>query len=123
MTWMRNLLFLGLVGGGVIALVVNLMPPRQTKALTSYDASVYRSPEFRSAVDRVDATFRQQWASENLRPAESAPNLLVARRLSLGLMGTVPSVEEIRQIESLPPAEQLPWWLDHVLQDPRFADY
>src|SRR5258708_28243488 len=123
MTWMRNLLFLGLVGGGVTALVVNLMPPRQSKALTPYDAAAYRAPEFRRAVDRVNATFRQHWASENLKPARPAPNLLVARRLALGLMGTVPSLEEIRQIESLPPAEQVPWWLDHVMQDQRFADY
>jgi len=123
MTWMRNLLFVGLVGGGVVALVVNLMPPRQTKALTPYDPSAYRAPEFRSTLDRVNATFRQQWASEKLTPAQPAPNLLVARRLSLGLMGTVPSLEEIRQIESLPPDEQMPWWLDHVLQDQRFADY
>ena len=32
MIWMRNLLFLGLVGGGVFAVGYNLMPPRAPKA-------------------------------------------------------------------------------------------
>ena len=43
--------------------------------------------------------------------------------LALGLVGTVPSLEEIRQLETLPTEQRLPWWLDHLLQDRRFADY
>src|SRR3954453_6346616 len=123
MTWMRNLLFLGLVGGGVVALIANLMPPRQTKALTPYDSDAYRAAEFRGTVDRVNDTFRQQWASEKLRHAAPAADLLVARRLALGLMGTVPSLEEIRRLEALPSEERLPGGVGHVLQDRRFADY
>lgn len=38
-------------------------------------------------------------------------------------MGTIPSLEEIRQFESRPEGERLTWWIDHVLQDRRFADY
>ena len=102
--WMRNLLFLGLVGGGVFTLGYNLMPPRAPKPVTRYDASAYQDPDFRAAVDRVDASFRQQWAEQKLQPAPPAPDLVVARRLALGLMGTVPSLEEIRQFERLPPA-------------------
>ncbi len=123
MIWMRNLLFLGLVGGGLFVVGVHLMPPRATRALTAYDAGAYLEPEFRDSVERVNVSFRQHWAAEGTRPAAPAPNLLVARRLSLGLLGTVPSLEEIRQFEALPAEEQLPWWLDHVLQDRRCADY
>jgi hypothetical protein len=43
--------------------------------------------------------------------------------LGLALVGTVPSLEEVRQLESLPPADRLPWWVDHLLRDRRFADY
>jgi hypothetical protein len=123
MTWLKNLLFIGLVLGGGIALVSKLMPPREMKAITSYDANTYRDPEFRAAVDRVNSSFRQQWASEQLKPSSAASDLQIARRLSLGLLGTVPSLEEIRQIESLPHDERMPWWIDHILQDQRFADY
>jgi hypothetical protein len=38
-------------------------------------------------------------------------------------MGTVPSLEEIRQFEALPPEQRMPWWIDHVLADGRYHDY
>ncbi|HEY7312628.1 MAG TPA: DUF1549 domain-containing protein [Gemmataceae bacterium] len=120
--WRRNLLFLGLVGGGLFALGANLMPPRQPKPLTSFDASAYQSPGFRAVVDRVDISFRHQWREQGLRTAPPAPDLAVARRLALGLMGTIPSLEEIRQFEYLPADQRLPWWIDHIVQDRRYAD-
>src|SRR5437660_1102638 len=98
--WLRNLLFLSLVGGGLVALGAGLMPPRQPKQVTRYDASAYQAPEFRDAVARVDGAFRRQWAEGKMRPAPAASNLAVARRLALGLMGTIPSLEEVRQLES-----------------------
>lgn len=123
MLWLRNLLFLGLVGGGVLALGANLVPPRETNPLTPFDPARYQHPDFRTTVEKVDASFRAQWEAEKLTPAPVASDLQRARRLSLGLMGTVPSLEEVRQFESLPPEERMPWWVDHVLQDRRFDDY
>jgi hypothetical protein len=123
MMWPRHLLLLGLVGGGVFALGVNLMPPSRPGPLGHFDARAYREPDFRAAVDRVDASFRAHWREQGLRVAPAASDLVVARRLALGLMGTVPSLEEIRQFEALPADERLPWYLDHILQDRRFADY
>jgi hypothetical protein len=122
-TWARNLLFLAVVGGGLFALAVNILPPRKPDQITRYEAGEYREPEFRAAVGHVDAAFRQQWASEGLTPADPAPDLIPARRLALGLMGTIPSLEEVRQFEALPPDQRMPWWIDHVLADTRFHDY
>jgi hypothetical protein len=121
--WKRNLLFLGLLGGGIFALGANLLPPREPKPVTRYDAAAYQSADFLDAVARVDATFHKAWADDKIEPAPPASDLLVARRLSLALMGTIPSLEEIRQFEYLPPDERLAWWIDHILQDRRFADY
>jgi hypothetical protein len=121
--WARNLLFAGVVGGGLVALVVNLLPPRHPAHITHYDTATYQDPEFREVVLRVDVAFQQDWASNGLKPADPAPDLIQARRVSLGLMGTVPSLEEIRQFEALPPDQRLPWYLDHVLADERFHDY
>jgi hypothetical protein len=123
MIWMRNLLFVSLVGGGLFTVGYQLIPPRAPKPVTRYDANAYSDPQFRDTVDRVDASFREQWSAAKVRPARPAPDLLVARRLALGLVGTVPSLEEIRQLETLPAEQRLPWWLDHLLQDRRFADY
>jgi hypothetical protein len=121
--WARNLLFLAVVGGGVVALAANLLPPRKPAPITRYDTREYQGPAFRSVVARVDASFHQHWHSEGIKPTTTAPDLIHARRLALGLMGTVPSLEEIRQFEALPVDQRVPWYLDHVLADSRFADY
>ena len=121
--WARNLLFLGVIGGGVVALGANLLPPRKPAPISRYEAREYQDPKFRETVDQVDVAFRQQWLSDGVKPAASAPDLMQARRLALGLMGTVPSLEEIRQFETLPSNERMPWWIDRVLAGSRFADY
>lgn len=115
--WMRNLLFLGVVGGAVCLLGAGLLPPSVPAPITSYDTRAYRADDFRAIVARVDASFPRQGV------AGPAPDLTVARRLALGLAGTIPSLEEIRQFEQLPPEQRLPWWIDHLLQDRRHADY
>jgi hypothetical protein len=121
--WLRNLLFIGLLSGGVVALGANLMPPREPKPVTRYDAAAYQADDFRAVVAKIDDSFRQEWAAAKATPAPPAPDLAVMRRLALALVGTVPSLEEIRQFEYLPPEERLAWWIDHLLQDRRFADY
>ncbi|MCI0683457.1 MAG: DUF1549 and DUF1553 domain-containing protein [Gemmataceae bacterium] len=121
--WWRDLLFVSLVGGGLFALGYNLIPPREPKPVTTYDAPSYQAADFVSTVAKVDASFRNYWAEWDIAPVPPASDLAVARRLALGLMGTVPSLEEIRQFESLPAHERMPWWIDHVLQDRRSADY
>jgi hypothetical protein len=120
--WRRNLFFLGLIVGGVFALGAGLMPPRQPKPLTRFDASAYRERDFVAVVKRVDASFRHAWTEQQLQPASVAADLTIARRLALGLIGSIPSLEEIRQFEYLPEDQRLPWWIDHLLQDRRFAD-
>lgn len=121
--WKRHLLFFVLLVGGVSALGANLLPPREPHRVSQYVASSYQADDFRATVARVDESFRQDWSSKQLQPATAAADLTVARRLALGLMGTVPSLEEIRQFEALSPTERLPWWIDHILEDRRCADY
>src|SRR5579885_1596301 len=104
--WRQNLLFLCLIGGGVFALGAGLMPTPQHQSLTHFDASSYQTPDFLDIVRRVDASFRQSWTEQKLEPAPPAPDLTVARRLALGLMSTIPSLEEIRQFEHLPEAQR-----------------
>jgi hypothetical protein len=98
--WRRNLLFVGLIGGGLFTLGANLMP-RQPKLLTRFDASTYQAPDFTAAVERVNVSFRHQWREQKFQSASLAPDLAVARRLALGLVGTIPSLEEVRQFEYL----------------------
>jgi len=121
--WLRNLWFLGLVVGGVGILGWNLLPPRQNRAAPMHEPEVEKEPVFKLEVAAVDRTFEEKWKTEAITPADPAPDLLVARRLSLALTGTVPSLEEIRQFESLPSEQRLNWWVDRLLHDQRYADY
>ena len=91
--------------------------------MTSYDAATYQLDNFRDLVGQVNASFRADWADKGMAPAAPATDLAVMRRLALGLMGTIPSLEEIRQFEYLPAEERLPWWIDRILHDRRSADY
>ncbi len=118
--WARNLLFLGLVVAGVGALTAALFP-RPTRG-PSAPAAVEGAADVRPVVERVDAAFRELWQERELKPAPTAPELAVGRRLALGLMGTIPSLQEIRDFEA-PTGDRLQAWLDAILRDPRFNDY
>src|SRR5262249_36925245 len=97
-------------------------PPAPPRAL-AFDPARQKDPEFKAVVDEVDAAFRAQWAELDLKPAAPGSDLTVARRLSLALTGTGPSLQELRQLEALPADERLAWWVAGILQDRRYADY
>jgi hypothetical protein len=121
--WKRNLVFLGLVGMGVLALAAALYPRTTPPRVRHFAAEAFRQPEFRGVVDQVNTAFRKHWAMQDVEPVGRAPELAVARRLSLGLTGTIPSLQEIRQFEKQPADERVQWWLAGILQDQRYADY
>jgi hypothetical protein len=121
--WARHLLFLGLVVVGIGALTAALFPRRLVQAPSRAPAPPeVLADDFAPTVERVNAAFRDAWHEHELEPAPAAPELTVARRLSLGLTGTVPSLQEIRQFEAQD-GDRLQWWLDGLLRDPRFHDY
>ena len=43
--------------------------------------------------------------------------------MHLALMGTIPSLQEIRQFETYQGDHRLQWWLEGILQDRRSADF
>ena len=95
--WARHLLFLGLLGGGAFALVRVLFPSVGPSPTGGPAPAAVQTVDFRLAVERIDRTFARQWQEQKLEPAPPAPELAVARRLALGLMGTIPSLQEIHQ--------------------------
>jgi len=118
----RDVLFLTLVLVGAVGMGAGVVrvagsPPRDSAAPAAPGG------DFRSIVAEIDATFRARWAQRGVVPAGRAADLTVMRRLSLGLCGTIPSLEEIRRFESRPAGSRLEAWLDELLHDRRFADY
>ena len=121
--WARNLLFLAVVVAAVGTLRASLFPLYRPARAVRFDPGPTVQDDFRRVVGEVDASFRDDWAARGLTPAPRADDLNVARRLSLALTGTVPSLEEIRQFELQPPDRRVDGWATHLLRDPRFGDY
>jgi hypothetical protein len=120
--WQRNLLFAVVCSAGVGAVVSNLLKS-DTMAAPKHQASHYEKPVFRTTVDWVDEEFASEWKKAGLEPAERADDLTLIRRLSLGLTGTIPSLQEIRALEAQPEDERVQWWLSHLFEDRRTSDY
>lgn len=120
--WLKNLLFLGLCGAGLTALGATLFQTRPEGIDRGHLAPI-DAASFDAALERLNAAIRRGWAEENLRPAPEADDLTRARRLSLALEGTIPALEEIRQLERWPAEARLTRWLDRIFADRRSADY
>jgi hypothetical protein len=118
----RDILFLVVIAVSAVAMgsglwrVAGSVPDK-----ISADAA--KSVDLRPTVAAVDQNLRDRWTRCGTAPAARASELTVMRRLSLGLCGTIPSLEEIRRFESSPRGARLKNWLDELLRDRRFADY
>lgn len=120
--WARNLLLVGVALAAAVAYKHWVWPvqgPRRLLQVTFGAAA----DDVRPVVDAVDAAFAAAWQQAGVEPAPRADDLTIVRRMSLALVGTIPSVEEIRMLESRPAAERLDWHLRTILADRRSADY
>lgn len=125
--WLRNLVFALLCLAGLTALAATLAPLRKTRndrSLRSENtepAAAYFDAD--DTIRRADQAFRSDWAKANMSPAPNADDLTLARRLTLGLIGTIPSLEEIRRWEAEPHETRTDRWLTAILSDRRCHDY
>lgn len=75
-------------------------------------------------LDALNREWSDAWAIAELTPAPDADRLTIARRLSLALTGSVPSLEEIRRFEAISPeSDATSVWLDHLFADDRYSAY
>jgi hypothetical protein len=118
--WAKNLFFLAVCISALLAFKASVFPAAETN---SQSAPRRHDNSIRAVVERVDGAFAKTWDDEKLQPASAAADLTIARRISLALAGTIPSLEEIRRFESWPQAERLERWMAERLADPRTADY
>jgi hypothetical protein len=123
--WPRRLLFAAVCLMGISGLVAGLLfgDANRDPHPAGYSAAAYREEHFRRAVEQLNAEFTAHWSSQGVPSAPRAPDLTIFRRLSLGLTGTVPSLEEIRQYEEARPELPEQWWLSRTFADQRYSDY
>jgi hypothetical protein len=81
----------------------------------------HTSNDFGTALAEIDAHLETRWSAAEVEPVERADDLTILRRLSLALLGTIPSLEEIRTFEAAPREDRIPRWIDRYLDDRRFA--
>jgi hypothetical protein len=79
--------------------------------------------DFTNVINRINLAFENSWQEAHLSPAPPAAILTIARRLSLGLTGTLPSLEEIRLLEAQQPDQAVQSWLTHLFEDRRYSSY
>ena len=98
--WLRNLFFVGVLLSGIIGVRAALFPPPVPSRVVDFDATPIEAEDFRSIVSQVDAAIEKGFAKDGLKPAPRADQSTVLRRLHLALMGTIPSLQEIRQFDA-----------------------
>ncbi len=121
--WIRNVIFLVFCLAITGLAVRGLLLRPAFSGPKSFDTTQFGADDFCQTVERVEQSFANQWKSAHLETAPVADDLTVARRLSLALTGTIPSLEELRALEAQPQAERVPWWLSHLFEDRRYGDY
>ncbi len=99
----------------------NALSGTSSSVSVSSTASVAKA--WAEAVARVDDAWRESIEAQGLQPAAMADWLTVCRRLSLSLVGNGMSLEEIRQLESLPIDQRESAHLNALLRDPRHHQY
>ncbi|TXT22063.1 MAG: hypothetical protein FD138_3778, partial [Planctomycetota bacterium] len=119
MRW--KLLLPGIVLLAVVWLV-SFVTQQPLKGIATEEAARPTS-DLDESVQKVNRYFAHRWAEQSLEPVKKADELTVLRRITLALMGTVPSLEEIRAFEQDSGPDRLQRWTARYLHDPRYADY
>mgnify|MGYP002623769916 FL=1 len=121
--WLRNLVFIGFCIAGFAAIAGGLLTAERVDEPSLAHPAQFQSDDFARQLRALNAEFETDWSEAGMAAAPRADDLTIARRISLGLTGTIPSLEEIRSLERQPPEQRIPWWLSHILEDRRYADY
>jgi len=122
-TTLKRLRRLSVVGFLLVGGTVGVFWLNSAFAAKKAAPRVENDVDFTTVVNRINLAFEKSWREADVSPAPAAPILTIARRLSLGLTGTLPSLEEIRLLEKQQPEEAVQWWLDHLFEDRRYSSY
>ena len=119
----KNALLLGISIAAIVGITYGLRSSQGIATPARYQVGWYDQAPERELISQIDHEFDRDWETHSVTPTRRANDFALARRLSLGLTGTVPSLEEIRELEKQPAEERLNWWVSHLLSDRRCSDY
>jgi hypothetical protein len=120
---LRYAVILAGIGASAVCGVVELLRPPVGKAASDVGMPQAKLEDVLQAALKVNADFEQSWAPKQIQPTPKADALTLMRRLSLALTGSIPSLQEIRALESVQGVDITQWWLTQLLADRRTSDY
>jgi hypothetical protein len=120
---LRNAVILAGIGASAVCGVVELLRPPVGKAASDVGMPQAKLEDVLQAARKVNADFEQSWAPKQIQPTPKADALTLMRRLSLALTGSIPSLQEIRALESVQGVDITQWWLTQLFADRRASDY
>ena len=119
----RNGVFIIVLVGLIGAISLLFLSASELASPESWKPKSARAKSVAAVTAAIDAAFENDWDDSELEIAPLADDLTVARRLALGLSGTIPSVQEIRAFEKQPTDQRISWWVSRLLEDSRTHDY
>lgn len=75
-----------------------------------------------SAESQLDKLLNEENKAKNVSPAATVDDLTFLRRLSIDMIGRIPTLAEINEFEAWAPAERRQKLVDKLLKQPGFAD-
>lgn len=109
-----------LVAAGVVAATLRSRPNvRQPKAVHE----PYRAAGFQNSLALANQQLLAMANEQGVERAPEAERGTIARRLSLALVGSGLSLEEMRAFSEVAEEEQIEWLTSYLLEDPRWSDY
>ncbi len=121
--FLQPMLMLGAVLGAMLVVAATLRgrPKLQSPKVVG---GHYQAADFQLTAAKIDQALARLAADEVAGSvAPPASTELIARRVSLALVGSGLSLEELRALELVPEAERIPWLTERLLEDRRWADY
>ena len=120
---LRNAVILAGIGAGAVWGVVELLRPPVGKVSSGVGLPQAKLKDVLQAARKVNADFELAWAQKQIQPTAEADNLTLMRRLSLALTGSIPSLQEIRALESMKVVNITQGWLTQLFAYRRASDY
>lgn len=120
--WHRDFFFITALLVGSLSLFAALMSKRRISPSPAFFGS-HQQLEINQIAADVDLLFDHDRNAKNLPVSNQTTELQAARRLSLGLAGTIPSLEEIRMFEKISAPDRWDWWTNRLLDDSRCHDH
>ncbi|MCH2181820.1 MAG: DUF1549 and DUF1553 domain-containing protein [Mariniblastus sp.] len=121
--WIKDIFLVacGLTGASLVGLLLLRSEPLEQPE--TFRPGGKQRQRIAEVARRIDDQFLAVYRQEGLEMADRADELTVVRRAALGLAGTLPSVEEIRELQRIETGHQVDWYVSRLLEDQRSSHY